>query len=213
VPALYEVVDPRPIADLAPYTYFLPDPEVLHAIRAGDYVKAVIKAVPPSEKYDAERMWIEIKSVEEGWLEGELDSEPQDMPNLVRGSKIRLLLSHAVDVIINNPLRAAALTNKPPSREYWDRCLVDKAVLDGDLTVEYIYREVPDMGQEDDEFPDSGWRIRGDTRGIPLDGREIAYVALGVVLNRDDSWLHLIDEPIGSRFEKDYDKDEFVREA
>ena len=137
----YEVVDPRPFAASAPYTYFLPDLDLLRAIEPGDHVKAVIRAVPPSEKYDAERMWIRINSVKADWLEGELDSEPKDMPSLPRGSTIRLPLSYAIDAIISDPLRAAALSAKPPRREYLDRCLVDQAILDGVLTVEYIYRE------------------------------------------------------------------------
>jgi hypothetical protein len=215
VPLLYEVMDPRPCATSAPYTYFLPDLELLRAIGVGDHVKAVIGAVPPSEKFDEERMWIRINSVEVDWLEGELDSEPQDMPSLPRGSTILLPRSYAIDAIINDPLRAASLSTKPPRREYWDRCLVDQAILDGDLTVEYIYREAPDMATDGDKFPDSGWRIRGDTRGNlgdQIGNREVAYVALGAVLNSDDSWLHLIDEPIGARFEKDYGKGKFVQE-
>jgi hypothetical protein len=120
-----------------------------------------------------------------------------------------------VDAIINDPLRAALLPTKAPPRQYWDRCLVDEAVLDGDLTIENIYREAPNMEKEGDEFPDSGWRIRGDMRGNLRDqigSRKVAYVALGAVLNRDDSWLHLIDEPIGSRFERDYGNGKFVRD-
>ena len=41
--------------------------------------------------------------------------------------------------------------------------------------------------------------------------RKIAYVALGAVLNRDDSWVGLIDEPVGAAYEKDFDLGEFVR--
>ena len=172
---LYEVLDPRPNAASAPYTFFLPDPELIEAICKGDHVKAIIRAVPPSEKYDAERMWIRITSARSDWLEGTLDSQ----------------------------------------REYWARCMVDQCVLDRELKVGYIYREAPDMTKEGDKFPDSGWRIRGDTRGTlveQLRSRKAAYVALGAVLNSDDSWLHLIDEPVGARFEKDFEKGVFVPE-
>lgn len=64
------------------------------------------------------------------------------------------------------------------------------------------------MAKVGDRFPDSGWRIRGDMRA-GLGKRKAAYVALGAVLNRDDSWLHLIDEPIGARFEKDFETGRF----
>jgi hypothetical protein len=119
-----------------------------------------------------------------------------------------------ISAIINDQVRASKLLSRPEPREYWDRCLVDQAVLDGDLAVEYLYREAPNMAREEDKFPDSGWRIRGDTRdnlGDDIDQRKIAYVALGAVLNRDDSWLHLIDEPIGAEFKKDYAKGVFVK--
>jgi hypothetical protein len=33
---------------------------------------------------------------------------------------------------------------------------------------------------------------------------------VGVVLNKDDTWLHLIDEPIGARFEKDFERGVFI---
>lgn len=213
--ARYNIIDPRPIALSAPYTYFLPDDDLLKAIKEGDYVKAVVAAIPPSEMYEAERMWIQVNSVDADWLEGTLYSEPEDMPHLPMGSAIRLLRSHVTDVILDDPARAAQLPTKQPRREYWDRCLVDQAVLDGDLIVEYIYREPPDMTKDDDRFPDSGWRIRGDTRGKLIDqigNREVAYVALGAVLNQDDSWLHLVDEPVGTRFERDYATNKFVRE-
>ena len=89
MPDLYEVVDPRPIAAEAPYTFFLPPSALVDSVRPGDHVKAVIRAVPPSDKYDAERMWVHVTAIEGDWLDGELASEPADMPKLARGSAIR----------------------------------------------------------------------------------------------------------------------------
>jgi hypothetical protein len=208
----YEVLDPRPNAAEAPYTFFLPDAELINAVGVGDYVQAIIKALPPSEKYDAERMWIQVSSTQPDWLEGTLDSEPLDMPNLPHGMIMRMPRSHIINVVLSDPRRTPLALK--PKREYWDRCLVDQCVLDGELAVGYLYREPPDMARERDKFPDSGWRIRGDMRGPSMeqaDSRKVAYVALGLVLNADDSWLHLIDEPIGSKFVKDFGKGVFLR--
>jgi hypothetical protein len=146
------------------------------------------------------------------WLEGVLDSDPADMPNLPRGTVVRLPRTHVVAIIFADADKAPP-PSRQPKREYWERCLVDECILRGEAKVGYIYREKPDMAKEDDRFPDSGWRIRGDARGKSaeeLDSGEIAYVAIGAVLNKDDTWLQLIDEPIGARFEKDFETGLFV---
>ncbi len=209
---LYTIRDPRPIAASAPYTFFLPQQELVEAVNAGDLVQAIFTAIPPSEEYDAERMWVRIESSDVEFLEGTLDSEPSDMPNLPPGSKIRLPRSHVIEVMLEDLEREKSLRTDH-KREYWERCLVDQCVLDGDLQVGFLYREEPDMGNKDDKYPDSGWRIRGDLRGQSsedLEERELSYVALGAVLNQDDSWLHLVDEPAGVAFEKDFEKGIFV---
>ena len=65
------------------------------------------------------------------------------------------------------------------------------------------------------QYPDSGWRIRGDVElmtDAEYDDDDASYIALGKVLNEDDSWIHLIDEPIGSRFFKNKETGKFERE-
>jgi hypothetical protein len=109
-------------------------------------------------------------------------------------------------------------TPPPPSmrREYWERCLVDRCVVEENMPVHFLYREEPDMAQPGHTFPDSGWRIRGDYRNLDqpeIDARALDYIALGVVLNHDDSWLHLIDEPTGAAFIRDWESGDFVADA
>jgi hypothetical protein len=177
-------------------------------------VKAVIRAIPPSAKWDAERMWVTVAHADAEWLEGPLASTPDDMAHLPRGSRIRLPRSHVIEIDFCDPSREMTIPDQP-RRQYWERGFVDQGVLDGILAVHYIYRESPDEAQEGDKFPDSGWRIRGDYRGISdeeLAARDAAFVALGAILNVDDTWLHLIDEPIGSAFEKDFEKGVFIRQ-
>jgi hypothetical protein len=62
----------------AKLTPVLPDTEVIKAVCNGDHVKAIIRAVPPSEQYDAERMWIRVTSAQPNWLEGTLDSPKRE---------------------------------------------------------------------------------------------------------------------------------------
>jgi hypothetical protein len=210
---LYEIIDPRPVAASAKYTFFCPTEARLAAIGEGDLIKVTMRAVPPSDKWDAERVWVKVASASPDWLEGTLESEPDDMPQLVKGAIVRTPRTHVIDVIFQSPDKEAALPNEP-KREFWERCMVDQAVLDGALSVQYIYREEPDLTNDGDKFPDSGWRIRGDMRGVSdeeLAQRRVAYVALGAVLNKDDSWLHLIEEPVGAAYERDFERDVYVR--
>lgn len=59
---------------------------------------------------------------------------------------------------------------------------------------------------------DSGWRITSNTEADTyMDNPEnIAYVSLGAVLNQDDSFIDLLDQPAGSAFVRDPDTSEFV---
>jgi hypothetical protein len=98
-------------------------------------------------------------------------------------------------------------------RSYWERCLVDACVVEGRSHVDYFYRDEPDMTQEGDKDPDSGWRIRGTDDAIAEDerlGETPMYIALGKVLNQDDRWIHLIDSPVGSAFQWDPSRGDYI---
>lgn len=198
--------DPRENAARAPYTYFLPSENELLAIGPGDQVKLVVRSHPPSLDWGAERMWFTVTTASGDMLTGRLENKPSDIPQLQPGARLQFSRSDVIDLIWDED-RPVPPPKPTPRREYWDRCLVDQCVLDGTALVHLLYREEPDPETLDDEDADSGWRIRGDYRDIDeaeLDAREVAYVAIGAVLNRDDRWLHLIDAPVGSGFIRDW---------
>jgi hypothetical protein len=204
----YIIDDPRPTAKEAPYTFFLPSQIELDNVAVGDDVKLIFRGHPKSRKYGAERMWVQVTSISQTMLEGTLTNQPSDLPQIRPGDRVQFQHLHiaATDKVV---------AGTPDVREYWDRCLVDKCVTDDRVPVHYLYREEPDMMQEGDKYPDSGWRIRGDYRGLTdaqIGARETEYVALGLVLNADDSWLHLIDEPVGARFIRDFKTGNFAPE-
>jgi hypothetical protein len=201
--------DPRPIQADAPYTYFLPSAERIDALRPGDLVKLVIRSHPPGREWDAERMWVEVKSIApDGWT-GILANTPSDMPQLREGSPLIFHPFQIIDLIYDGDRQGPA---EPPRRAYWDRCMVDRCVVNDGVPVYFLYREQPNMTEEGDSDPDSGWRIRGDYRDLSdeqLNTRKADYIAIGKVLNADDSWLHLIDSPIGSAWLRNFETGEY----
>jgi hypothetical protein len=202
----YAIDDPREIAERSPYTFHLPSENELLALQPGDIAKLTIRSIPPSPLYGAERMWVTIRAVNGDSLTGGLDNIPFDMPQLPLGAVIAFRRSDIIDIRWCAP-RSVVAPKAPPRREYWDRCFVDRCVTEDRVPIHYLYREEPEHDDED-KFPDSGWRIRGDYRDLDdeaLDARTLEYVALARVLNADDSWLHLIDAPVGSAFLRNWE--------
>lgn len=203
----YRIDDPRPIAESAPYTYFLPSENELLALAPGDLAKLLFVGMPGGPTYETERMWVMITQAAGEALTGRLDNAPSELHQLRPGDIVQLKRHQVIDILWDEA-REIAPPSAPPRRDYWERCLVDRCVLDDGVPVYYLYREAPEPSEADDSYPDSGWRIRGDYRDMSdedLNARAVDYIALGKVLNADDRWRHLIDEPVGSAFILDDD--------
>jgi hypothetical protein len=204
-PLRYTLLDPHPVAAEARYTYFLPSDAEIAAVSIGDHVQLTFEYIPPGDKWAAERMWVTVQAVDGDRLIGVLASTPDDPKATVcNGDEVSFERRLIINVAWADPETAPPPT---PCRDYWERCMVDQCVLDGVEPVEFIYREAPDMQEDGDTYPDSGWRIRGrmgDATDEEIEEREAQYVAIGAVLNQDDSWLHLVDAPEGSRFMRNF---------
>ncbi|CAN5176588.1 hypothetical protein BH09PSE3_BH09PSE3_22350 [soil metagenome] len=201
----YTLLDPRPVAANASYTFFLPSSAEIGAVSEGDLVKLTFEYTHKVEEWPVERMWVTVKESCDETLLGVLENQPfEPASTLAAGSTIQFQRHHIISIQWAQP-ETAPQPNE--YREFWDRCLVDECVVEGLAPVEYIYREVPDPQEDGDKYPDSGWRIRGrmgDASDEEIEARKVQYVAVGAVLNQDDSWLSLIDAPAGSRFMRDF---------
>jgi hypothetical protein len=192
----------------APYTYFLPHPDQIVSLRAGDMVKLLFEYDGEVEEYGGERMWVSVDRINGSEFEGELLSEPCES-HIAKGERVTFRAEDILDYRYADDRPEPIVAS---SREFWERCLVDECVLYEGVPVEYIYREEPDMDEEGDKYPDSGWRIRGragEATDEELEASKPKYVALGAVLNRDDSWLQLIDAPVGSAFMRNFETGEY----
>lgn len=203
VPEGVEVEDPRPIAEANPYTFFMPHAAELDALRPKDGIKAIFRQVAGDAEHETERMWVLIEKIEEGAVIGRLDNQPAGLDRIKPGDRVRIPLTHAIGTSFHKDHLRPDVPQEP---EFWDRCLVDACVIEGRSRIDYLYREEPDMARAGDRYPDSGWRIRGTEKGMEEDkkhGAKPQYVALGKVLNVDDSWLHLVDHAPGCAFRWD----------
>ena len=207
----YVVDDIRETAKASPYTFYVPPKARLNAVSIGDSVKIVIRSIPQSHEYDAERVWVDITAISgEDW-EGKLANIPFDIPQLKLNEIIMFKSWNVIDTKWKDPEKEKTLPAQP-SKQIWDRCMVDQEVLDGTARVGYIYREEPDLAGENDKYPDSGWRIRADVRDLTdeeYENPKPAYIAIGKVLNQDDSWLDLVDSEIGSKFLRNQETEKF----
>jgi hypothetical protein len=202
--------DPRPIAAEAPYSFYLPLQQEIDAIEPQDMVQAIFRETTGDRQYAAERMWMTVETVGDGFVAGRLCNTPTDMPSLKLDDYLCIPLTHIISVAFREGKPKLDMVGP---RSYWDRCFVDACVVEGRSHVDYFYREEPDMTREGDKDPDSGWRIRGTEAAIAEDerlSRNPMYIALGKVLNEDDRWIHLIDSEIGSAFQWDAERDDYI---
>ncbi|WP_170783846.1 immunity protein Imm33 domain-containing protein [Ruegeria lacuscaerulensis] len=196
----FRLHDPRPTQKENPYTFHLPSEEELAEVGIGTIVKLIFSAVPESGQYDAERMWVIVERRDGSNLLGRLDNTPEDIPALTLGDPVEFKIHHIVGIDWDDPELQMRFSND--FNKWFGRCFVDDAVLERRARVGYVYREDSEH-EEEDKYPDTGWRIRADVEQLSqeeYDDTPCSYVAIGAVLNRDDSFVHLLSEPVGSRF-------------
>ncbi|WP_295636441.1 DUF2185 domain-containing protein [Novosphingobium sp.] len=192
----------------SPYTFFIPLREERVQVDVGDLVKLGFEYEWQTEEYGGERMWVRVTSRTGLSFAGILDNEPFEK-GLVLGLPVKFGIEKILSILWANP-NAHPLVEE--EKGYWERCMVDSCVIDDGVPVQYLYREEPEPLEEGETYPDSGWRIRGqfDHASAPqLDDRKISYLALGAVLNRDDSFLALLDAEVGSAFERNFQTGEY----
>jgi len=216
----YTINDPRPIAKEAPYTFYLPEPAEINILRPNDLVKLQFVGTTFGFYNGIERMWVIINEINNDSFVGLLDNDPIWLDQLKAGDKIKFAKHHIVDwdLADNSDDRLKGI-HIEGNYQYLNRCLVDNRILDGSRKPTHIQRDAPNVPTKEEiekEHQDSGWWIyswceKDDVAEYGFNDDNISYVALGAVLNKDDSWLHLIDSPSKTAYELDFKRNEFIR--
>jgi len=197
--------DVRDLIEVAPYTFYIPSPEVIAMLKPGHTVKlSFMWDDEESDEATSEQLWVRITEINGDELRGELDSEPEDIPELEPGDAIDFVIDHIIDTQLDDP-------NPGMMQQYEANCFVTGRVLEDEQPVGALYRENPDEAG-DDLANFSGWNIMaGDEDDTYLDNPDNwHYVSLGSVLNIDDRFIDVLDAPFDSEFIYDPDQDSYI---
>lgn len=196
----WRLVNADVIAAENKYTFYKPSREVIAKVVAGEVVKLIFQF--DSDDHDApaaERMWVLVDEVKgEGQFKGRLNNEPMYIKDIKLDDPVDFDASHIINTEHDDDNNIV--------ERYIKRCFVTKRVLNEGQRVGYLYREEPE------EERDSGWRITSNTESGEYmdDADNLAYVSLGAVLSRDDSFIELLDKPAGSAFARNAETGQFV---
>ena len=186
----WHLEDADPIAAENPYTFYKPSRELISRVRPGEVVKLIFCFTSDDpEAPRAERMWVLVDEVlPDESFRGRLNNEPRHIQDLKLDDPVSFQACHVINTEHDDDDNLV--------ERYIKRCFVTKRILDDGQLVGYLYREEPD------EEKDSGWRLTANDESDDYmsDSENLAYVSLGAVLSRDDSFRELLDAPSGSAF-------------
>jgi len=196
----WHLVNADEIALLNKYTFYKPSREIIKLVMPGEDVKLIFKFESDDpEAPGAERMWVLVDEICDGnRFKGRLNNQPRYILDLKPDDPVEFEACHIINTEHDDHNNLV--------ERYIKRCFVTKRVLNEGYKVGYLYREEPD------EERDSGWRITSNTEPDEYmdDGANIAYVSLGAVLSKDDSFVSLLEHQTGAAFIRDESTGQFI---
>lgn len=195
------LIDPRSTIEECPYTFFVPSDAEKAALESGNLVKLIFESLDPEED-SIERMWVIFRGRDEHGYFGNLDNEPYDIQGLSAGDMI-----HFDDFNIIAVWEPKFDTPEDEDR-FFARCHVDPRILYDDKRIGRLVRRKPKRQwwwSKPRLYPDTGWHIYANDESTPK-RKEMEYVAIGALLNKDNSFLPLLDAPVGACLVRDGDK-------
>lgn len=182
------------------YTFFKSPRDAIALVRPGEIVKLIFSFDSDDpEAPSGERMWVIVDRIESHErFAGRLDNQPRWIKDLALGDEITFEARHIINTEHDSDDNLV--------EKYIKRCFVTQRILRDGAKVGYLYREDPEREN------DSGWRFTADdeTDEYMDDPENVAYVSVGRVLSVDDSFIDLLDLPVGASFVRDPETGAFV---
>lgn len=134
----------------------------------------------------------------DGRFVGGLDNEPQWIEDLKCGDEVMFDARHIINTEHDSDDNIV--------KRYIKHCYVTQRILKDGARGGYLYREEPD------DENDSGWRFTANDESDEYmdDPKNIAFVSVGLVLSKDDSFIDLLDAPERAEFVRDVRTQAFV---
>ncbi|RYE18916.1 MAG: DUF2185 domain-containing protein, partial [Sphingobacteriaceae bacterium] len=148
----------------------------------------------------AERMWVLLEAInDDGTYTGKLDNDPFYIKDLKAGDEVRFGSEHIIQYQTLDDELDTADTEPDKLQQYFNRCYVSNQIMQEGNKVGRLYREEPENEKE------TGWTLLSDHESQEYvdDPDNLQYIAIGKVLNIDDSFIHLLDMPAGSDYARD----------
>lgn len=168
----------------------------LDALEVGDIVKIIFVGTGRDQD-DIERMWVEVTLLEGDQITGNLANEPFGLRSIKLGDEIQFQRSDIIDLE-----KYRFEDSRPIANDlFFARCYADPDLINGDEKPRLFYREAP-IDDDSDAYKDTGWRFCGAsaaTQDSKLDMSKAQRIAIGVLLNQDDSYLELLGSDVGTR--------------
>lgn len=184
------------IAKEAKYTFYKPSQSLINRLQVGNLVKLIFRfETDTPNQPGAERMWVEITAIQNGKYSGTLANDPYYIKDLKHKDVLAFEARHIIQVYDLDE------TEPHFTEKYLHRCIATQKVLYENTKIKYFYRQ-ESLGELQNGIYDTGWVfMAGDETDEYLENVEnLHMVSLGAVLNKDDSFVHLLDEPVGSAF-------------
>lgn len=186
----------------APYTFYRPSDDVISRLKPGE---ATVKLIFCFERDEAdlpsaERMWVLLEAInDDGIYTGKLDNDPFYIKDLKAGDEVRFGREHIIQYQTLDDELDTADTEPDKLQQYFNRCYVSNQIMQEGYKVGRLYREEPENEKE------TGWTLLSDHESQEYvdDPDNLQYIAIGKVLNIDDSFIHLLDMPAGSDYARD----------